>query len=48
LLTAAGVFGVTARSVALRTREMGIKMALGAQGAGLVGTIEHPISLDSE
>ena len=37
LLAAAGVFGITARSVALRRREMGIRMALGARGTDLVG-----------
>jgi predicted permease len=39
LLAAIGIFGVTARSVALRTRELGIRVALGATGQGLVGMI---------
>jgi putative ABC transport system permease protein len=36
LLAGAGVIGVTARRVSLRTRELGIKMALGARETGLV------------
>jgi len=35
LLGTVGVFGVTARSVSRRTRELGIRLALGAQGARL-------------
>ena len=37
LLALVGVFGVTARSVARRNREMGIRMALGAENRGLIG-----------
>jgi ABC-type antimicrobial peptide transport system permease subunit len=36
LIASVGVFGTTAVSVARRTREMGIRMALGAQGGSLV------------
>jgi ABC-type antimicrobial peptide transport system permease subunit len=37
LLALVGVFGVTARSVAHRNREMGIRLALGAENRGLIG-----------
>lgn len=37
VLALVGVFGVTARSVAHRNREMGIRKALGAENRGLIG-----------
>ena len=36
LLAGAGVFGVTARNVAMRTKEMGIRQAMGARPGRLV------------
>jgi predicted permease len=36
LLAGVGIFGVTARSVAVRARELGIRSALGASASGLV------------
>jgi hypothetical protein len=38
-LATGGVFGVTARSVARRRREMGLRMALGAQKSGVMGMV---------
>jgi predicted lysophospholipase L1 biosynthesis ABC-type transport system permease subunit len=39
LLTLVGIFGTTAYAVARRTQEVGIRMALGARPARMVGTI---------
>jgi putative ABC transport system permease protein len=46
LFSLMGVYGVTARNVAARTREMGIRLALGARRNGILGlVIGHAVRL---
>jgi len=39
VLAAVGVFGITARGVTRRTREMGVRFSLGAEGRGLIAMV---------
>ena len=43
LLAAVGIGGLTAQGVARRTREIGVRLALGAEGGSVVGMIVRQV-----